>query len=62
MIHNIPPPVAEGDGHGVADQHLTRTHDGEVGDVHQNVDHRHHGDGDANGERQIHLDNDQVSQ
>ena len=40
-------PVAEGDGHGVADQHLGGRHHSQVGDVHKHVADGHQGDCDA---------------
>ena len=40
-------PVAEGDGHSVADQHLGGRHHSQVGDVHKHVEDGHQGDCDA---------------
>ena len=47
--------LTECNSDGVTDEHLPGGHDGEVGDVDQHVDDRNHGDGDADGERQVHL-------
>ena len=46
--HDAQDPVTERHGHGVTDQHLPRRHDGEVGDVDQDVDDGHHGNSDSN--------------
>ena len=47
--------LTECNSYGVTDEHLPGGHDGEVGDVDQHVDDRHHGDGDTDGEGQVHL-------
>ena len=47
--------LTECNSDGVTDEHLPGGHDGEVGDVDQHVDDRHHGDGDPDGEGQVHL-------